>query len=66
MAEHITTCGFCGSREFTAIETYAWRGQVDDSGILSCANGEGGIDTIECATCGEPCTEEQFARIDFN
>ncbi len=66
MAELITKCSFCGSREFTIVETYAWRGDVDDSGALSCTNAEGGIDCIECANCGEPCAVGRFARIDFN
>jgi hypothetical protein len=66
MAEYITKCGFCGSRELTVLETYAWRGEVDDSGILSCTNAEGGIDSIECANCGESCEADGFTRIDFN
>jgi hypothetical protein len=64
---HLSAGAIAPPRRLAAAEvTYAWRGEVDDSGVLSCANGEAGIDTIECATCGEPCTEDQFARIDFN
>jgi hypothetical protein len=66
MAELITKCGFCGSREFTVVETYAWRGDADDSGVLSCTKAEGGIDYIGCATCGESTTVDRFTQIDFN
>ncbi len=66
MAELITKCIFCGSRKFIIVESYAWRGYVDDSGVLSCTDAEGGVDHIHCANCFEPCAEDRFARIDFN
>jgi hypothetical protein len=66
MAELITKCGFCGSREFTVVETYAWRGDVDDPGVLSCTNAEGGIDYIDCGNCGESFAVDRFDRVDFN
>jgi hypothetical protein len=66
MAEHITKCGFCGSHKFIVVETYAWRGDVDDEGRLGCANAEGGIDSIDCANCGESYAVDRFAQIDFN
>jgi uncharacterized protein YuzB (UPF0349 family) len=66
MADFITMCGFCGSRKFAVVETYAWRGEVDESSALGCTNAEGGIDLIECADCGEPCAADGFAQIDFN
>jgi len=66
MAELITKCGFCGSREFTVVETYAWRGEVDDEGLLGCTNAEGSIDYIDCANCGESHAVDRFAQIDFN
>ena len=66
MAELFTKCGFCGSREFSVVETYAWRGDVDDSDVLSCTNAESGIDYIDCANCGESTAVDRFAQIDFN
>jgi hypothetical protein len=66
MAELITKCGFCGSCEFTVVETYTWRGDVDDSSVLGCTNAESGIDRIDCATCGESYAEDRFGGIDFN
>jgi hypothetical protein len=66
MAELITKCGFCGSREFTVVETWAWRGDVDDADVLSCTNAESGIDYIGCANCGDAYAVDRFARIDFN
>jgi transcription elongation factor Elf1 len=66
MAKHITNCSHCGSLEFTVVETYAWRGDVDDSGVLACTKAEGGIDYIDCANCGKSTAVDRFARIDFN
>jgi hypothetical protein len=66
MAEYITKCGQCGSREFTVVETYQWRGEVDDTGVLNCTHGIGGIDSIHCADCGESYATDRFTRIDFN
>jgi hypothetical protein len=66
MAELFTKCGFCGSCEFIVVETCAWRGDVDDSGVLSCTNAESGIDYIDCANCGDSCAVDRFAQIDFN
>jgi hypothetical protein len=66
MAELITNCGFCGSCEFIVVETYTWRGEVDDSGVLGCTNAESRIGYIGCANCGESCAVDRFAQIDFN
>jgi DNA-directed RNA polymerase subunit RPC12/RpoP len=66
MAELIMNCGYCGSREFTVVETGTWRANADDAGVLNCANAENGIDRIDCATCGKSYAINRFARIDFN
>ena len=36
MPEHISECNLCGGREFAVVEVLAWRGQLDESGRLSC------------------------------
>ena len=66
MAKYITKCGRCGSREFTVDETYQWRAEIDDTGVLNCTNVIGGIDCICCTDCGEPYATDRFTRIDFN
>jgi hypothetical protein len=66
MAELITKCDVCGSRVFIVVETDVWRGELDETDVLGCTNAEGGIDSIDCATCGESYAADRFARIDFN
>lgn len=66
MAEHITQCPRCGSREFRVAETLDWNGEVDDKGILGCTNAMNEIDSICCADCFEPYAEDRFADIYFN
>jgi ribosomal protein L37E len=66
MAELITKCGRCGSREFTVVETLQWCGEVDDEGLLGCADAENELASIRCANCGESYAVDRFARIDFN
>jgi hypothetical protein len=38
MAERITVCARCGSFEFTIVETFQWRGAIDDKGLLGCTD----------------------------
>ena len=66
MAEYITKCGRCGSREFTVVETLDWDGRVDDDGLLDCSSSWNEIQDIRCAGCGELYAPGRFTQIDFN
>ena len=66
MADHITKCRRCGSREFVLVETLDWRAEVDDAGLLGCTNAWNEIESIQCAECHTPYATDNFAQIDFN
>jgi len=66
MAERITHCPQCGSFEFTVVETYQWRGEIDDKGLLGCTDETNEIASIRCAKCGESYAPERFYDIYFN
>jgi hypothetical protein len=66
MAEYITRCIFCGSREFCVVETLEWDGVVDERGFLDCTGSENSVESIACGDCGEPHAQECFANFDHN
>jgi hypothetical protein len=44
MADYITKCYQCGSREFCVTETIDWDGEVDDEGVLTSKSSGSNID----------------------
>ena len=66
MADYITKCYQCGSREFCVTETIDWDGEVDDQGVLTSKSSGNTIDCIHCARCGVPYSAAHFRNLEFD
>ena len=55
----------CGSKYFNIVEIYNYKADVDEEGYLVCGKTNGGIDSIECAECGQRFSEKCFKDIIF-
>ena len=64
----ITACRKCGSKSFFVIESYAYKAELDEDepSTLDCFKGDGGIDNITCAECGEDHTCDDFTEINLH
>lgn len=65
MPEHISECNLCGGREFAVVEVLAWRGQLDESGRLSCTVGWSELESLRCADCRAAYAAGNFSAIEF-
>ncbi|MBX3534569.1 MAG: hypothetical protein KF826_09475 [Xanthobacteraceae bacterium] len=63
-----TACRKCGSKSFFVIESYTYKAELDEDSpsTLDCFKGDGGIDSITCAECGEDHTCDDFTEINFH